>query len=196
MKNSFIRVFSTSFFICYLLFTGTQLARADIELSANWDNPEKTAVKVFIIQHDESMEECRQSGAEVYYRYETEMCVRRKSWGENCKKVLINTRTLNFDPITETYSVVSDRWGDDDPAEKHSYTEWSQALSSLSEVTNIPVSLDQEERRRQFMNAKVRFICKGQSSALLSRLSQIITLGIAPAEGIDSGWQEFDFPTS
>jgi hypothetical protein len=177
-----------------IFFTISSASFADIELAVKWDNPERTSVMIEVTKHDAGMEECRQSGAEVYYRYESEICVRRKSWGENCKKVLVNTRTLSVDPISETYSVVSDRWGDDVPAEKHSYTEYSQALVGLSQVPAVPIDLDEAERRRQFMNVRVRFICKGQSSALLTRLSQIITLGIAPAEGIDSGWQEFDFP--
>lgn len=185
-------IYFTIFFLSFLIISNYSVA--EIELAVKWDNPERSSVLIEVTKHDARMEECRQSGAEVYYRYESEICIRRKSWGENCKKVLINTRTLSVDPISETYSVVSDRWGDDVPAEKNSYTEFSEALVALSRVHSVPIDLDETERRRQFMNVRVRFICKGQSSALLTRLSQIVTLGIAPAEGIDSGWQEFDFP--
>ena len=164
---------------------------ADQGLSVKWANPQHTLVNVLVTQHDEDMEECAQSGAEVFYRFEMQVCTRRKGWFDRCTDSITATRSLRLDPISETYTVTSDIWGDETPAEKHSYGSKAEALLDLSTVNSIPAVIVSNEQRKQFVNLRLKFTCKGQSNTLLDRLSSIITLGIVPTGTADTGWQEF-----
>jgi hypothetical protein len=164
---------------------------AEQGLSVKWSNPKRTTVDIFVTHHDEDMEECALSGSDVYYRFEVQVCTRRKGWFDRCSDSVVATRALRLDPISETYTVSSDLFGDSLPSEKHAYSSKAEALLDLSGVNGIPAMIRSNENRKQFVNVRLKFTCKGQSSALLDRLSSIITLGIVPTGTADTGWQEF-----
>ena len=110
---------------------------------------------------------------------------------DRCSDSRVATRTLRYAPISETYAVASDLFDDAQPAEKHVYTSKAEAMFDLSTVYNVPAQIRSDEKRKQFVNVRMKFTCKGQSSVLLDRLSSIITLGIVSNGTADTGWQEF-----
>lgn len=166
-------------------------AHAEQSLHVAWSSSHRDAVDVLVTHHDEDMEECAQSGADVSYRFEIQVCTRRKGWFDRCSDSIVATRSLRLDPISETYTVASDILGDSRPSEKHAYATKAEALMDLSTVSAVPAQVRSNEQRKQFVNVRLKFTCKGQSSALLDRLSSIITLGIIPTGTADTGWQEF-----
>ena len=174
-----------------LLCSLTAGAQAEQSLHVAWSSSHRDAVDVLVTRHDDDMEECAQSGADVSYRFEIQVCTRRKGWFDRCSDSIIATRSMRLDPISETYTVASDILGDSRPSEKHAYATKTEALMDLSTVSSIPAQVRSNEQRKQFVNVRLKFTCKGQSSALLDRLSSIITLGIIPTGTADTGWQEF-----
>ena len=168
-----------------------QYAKADQQLDVTWADKEHAHVNILVTKHDQDMEECAQSGAEVFYRFEVQVCTRRKSWFDKCGQSTVITRALRFIPISDSYAVQSDILGDSLPAEKHNYSSKQEALLDLSSVNGIPAQVRSDETRKQFVNVRMKFTCKGQSSVLLDRLSAIITLGIVPTGVADTGWQEY-----
>lgn len=180
--------FSFSCFAAQVVFAQTP------QFDVKWENAEHSKIQLSVTHQNEEIQECQKSGSEVYFRFDYELCVRRKGWSDKCTQQGIATRTLRSDPISESFTVYSDNWGDSLPPEKHVYTSLDESLTALATVNSIQIKLDEKESRAQYLNTRMRFACKGQSSALLGRLSQIITLGMVSLGGIDTGWQEFDFP--
>lgn len=177
------------FILIPLLFGFTQL-------SVNWVHKSRGVISLHVTEHDPIMMECQKSGSEVYYRYEYQLCRRRSLWFNACETTSVVTRTLNWDPISDNYSVVSDMLGDEHPAVKSTFTTSKEALEELSAVKEVVlkdfVKLDPAVKHRYYLRARVKFICKGQTSATLDRISSIMTLGLVNLGTADSGW--IDFP--
>ena len=52
---------------------------ADQHLSVVWSDPKHTSINIAVSHHDEDMNACLKSGADVFYRFEIQVCTRRRS---------------------------------------------------------------------------------------------------------------------
>lgn len=169
------------------------------QLSMKWVGDSKTDVTFRLMHHDPLVMECQKSGSDVYYRYEYQMCRRRSGWFDRCGPTAIETRTLRWDPISENYTVISDRLGDPEPASSSNYTSLEEAFEDLSSVRSVTLSSLSDEqlpRKNDWLNRYIRlrakFTCKGQTNKTLDRISSIVTLGLVSVGTSDSGWIDFN----
>ena len=164
------------------------------QLVMNWGGSSKTDLTVRIAQHHPLVEECQKSGSEVYYRYEYKLCRRRVGWFDKCADSTVETRILKFDPISENYTLTSDKLGDDAQSVSTNYTSLEEAMEDLSFIKGIkidPSSVGVSNMDLLYIRARAKFICRGQTNATLDRLSSIVTLGLASVGTADSGWIDF-----
>lgn len=165
------------------------------QLSVTWTQKSKGIITFHVTEHDPMMMECEKSGSDVYYRYEYQLCRRRSFWLDSCDDTVVITRSLTWDPISDNYSVISDMLGDDAPAVTATFTSRKEAIEELSTVKDVSLrsfaKRDPELRKKYYLRARMKFICKGQTSATLDRLSSIMTLGLVSVGTADSGWIDF-----
>lgn len=166
------------------------------ELSVTWVQKEKGTLSLHVSEHDPMMQECEKSGSQVYYRYEYKLCRRRTLWLDSCEDTVVATRTLTWDPISDSYTVTSDTLGDTHASSTATFTTYAEALEDLASVREVSLpdflKLDPERKQRSYLRARLKFVCKGQTSATLDRISSIMTLGLVSVGTADSGW--IDFP--
>lgn len=166
-------------------------------INLNWNSAQNTeAVNVKVNSHDEILERCAQSGIEVRYRYLVKICKRRNWWFDQCSEEKQYLQSLQFDPISESYKITTDRIGDPAPPEVSVVTRRSEAFEAISSVNDV--SLDsiatvQEFPRDQKTYVSVRLLseCKGEYSQIATGLTTIATLGLIKVGWIDSGWIDF-----
>ena len=168
------------------------------QLLMKWSDTAKQSLSFFVTQHDSFMEECRESGSDVYYRYEYQLCKRRHAWLDGCGDFQNQTRTLSYDPISENYKIKYEKWGSGEPDSTSQFTALEDAVAELSMVKSIPLDelikkseFDGIALERLYVRANARFICKGERNTVMDRVSRIITLGMVRPGTTESGWIDF-----
>lgn len=167
------------------------------DLTVNWSGGELSAVRIVADGKEEVISQCIQSGLEVRYRYELRLCKRRLLWADFCTDESVQTRTMQFDPISESYRVVVDKIGDREPAKITTFPTLDGALRAVNSLTSP--SLDQlgfnekdfPSSRLPYLGVRVVTDCKGDYNETIARISSFITLGLIDIGTFDSGWVDF-----
>ena len=170
---------------------------AQPQLLMNWSGQKHQGIKVSVQSSEIVMEPCIKSGLEVRYRFEMRLCKRGKVWIDRCGETRVEARSLQYDPISEMYTVSLDRWNDNaDPRVEH-YMKLSDAMRSTTIVQNMPLSfMDTRDflqygRDRAYVSVKVRSECRGEYSGTMERISHILSFGLIRVSGFDTGWTDF-----
>lgn len=147
--------------------------------------------------YESELATCLSSGLSVRYRYEFELCRRRRFWFDDCEGNRTAISNVEFDPISETYAVSSDLLGDRDPPVVERVTDVPKALAIASNRSDIPLSWlsrgkELGEVERQRFRGRVSAECRGEYSESMKRLSYILSFGLRKSSGYDSGWVEFE----
>lgn len=168
------------------------------QLLMKWSTVAKQSLSFFVTKQDTFMQECRESGSDVYYRYEYQLCKRRSAWLDGCGDFQNQTRTLSYDPISENYKIKYEKWGGHEPDTSSQFTTLEEAVSELSMVKSIPLEelikvsgYEDIPTERLYVRANARFICKGERNTIMDRVSRIITLGLVRPGTTESGWIDF-----
>lgn len=154
-------------------------------LSMNWKDQKKSDLVIKLDGTTNSEAECLKNGLTVAYRYEFQFCRRRSWWVDSCSDQITEIRTLQYEPISESYFVSVDRLGDSEPQQQ------SMSLSkeeALSEVGHTDLAIKQNST---YVQARVRYTCKGDGSPVLDRISNIISLGLVSLGTYQSDWIDF-----
>ena len=167
-------------------------------ISVNWSDPTHKAFTVRVIEHDPLLLQCKTSGLEVYYRFDMKLCRRRTAWFDECKAGRREIHSLQWDPISESFRVESDRHGDVEGPVISNISSFEEAVDEISAVRSIPLDFLTEDdlsfggENNLYLRTKVSFTCRGQSSQTLDRLSSILTLGLVSIGSSNSGWIDFN----
>src|SRR5262245_37250121 len=90
------------------------------DLSMHWEPSKPPALTVGLSDRDDVVDQCLKSGFKVSYRFEVRLCRKRRWWRDRCSDERTETRLLEYDPISESYRIVSDVHGDaDEPSTSH-----------------------------------------------------------------------------
>ena len=178
-----------------ILFIG--LFFAPPQLLMNWAGGNKDGVKIVASGTDESVVQCAKSGLEVRYRYEERLCRRRSTWFDSCASPRVDIRSLQFDPISEIYTVMSDRLDDVEAPRISKFTSLNEALQQTSTISYLPLSfldrdgLGPQGAQNAYVSVRLRVQCRGSLNETLEKLSYFLTLGLIRSHGYDSGWMDF-----
>ncbi len=168
------------------------------ELVVHWMAPGSFDVLAVSVRGvDQVAEQCLGSGLELKYRYELRICRRASFWYDRCGSNRVINRSVQWDPIAETFKTISDTIGDElDPKvliteEEHVATEVLSEISPviLSELFSDDADLLGEPRR--YIQVRLLTQCKGVSSRTVEKLSYFLSLGMVRSNGFDSGWISF-----
>jgi hypothetical protein len=169
-----------------------------VGFSAHWGSNEKTGVTIQCSRFEAETQECLDAFLEARIKYEIRMCRRRSMWFDPCEEARQETHTIVFDSITDSYRVVSDRYGDDSAPIAVGVPSRKEATSATLGLENVPLSFLVRGNQTLLMDPQAyiqvrgTFSCKGIGNRTLSSISQIITLGLVGSSDIVSDWVDFE----
>lgn len=168
------------------------------ELELGWvTQGDKSRLRASLHGYDSELASCISSGLSVRFRFEFQLCHKRKFWFDDCKGSRLAISTVEFDPISETYAVTSDLLGDSEPPVVDRVIEIPKALalaSNRSDISTAWLSKGAESVNSKVDRAfrgRVSAECRGEYSESMKRLSYVLSFGLVRSTGYDSGWLEF-----
>ncbi len=173
-----------------LLTSALQLASLRINLLAT-DNEK---IRLLLASEERVINTCLSSGLELQFKYEVRACKRRYTWFDKCGSSSVINKVLLFNPINETYRLVSDS---DGVVSTQTFSNRKEALSDALQVEDLALlqiaggRKDLINSRRSYLSARVECTCKGRYSKTLSELSYYLTLGLVSLGGFETGWINF-----
>ncbi|MCO6429765.1 MAG: DUF4390 domain-containing protein [Deltaproteobacteria bacterium] len=165
------------------------------DLRVNWVEPQ--GIRVIADGRQELLERCIESGTEVRYRFRLRYCRRRVGWFDDCSSEKTEIHSLRYDPIGESYIVESDRFADDDPPEKNTYSSLPEARADLVEIKQmslnfISAAAVHDRGARRYIGVRVTADCKREVGDVLLDLPYLLTFGLVKTSRFDSGWIAYE----
>ena len=166
-------------------------------ITGHWSSSERDSVAIRVPGLKESVEECLLSGRQARIRFELRLCRKRVGWFDHCESPRSELHTVEFDGITETYRIVSDRFGDIDAATAVGVASREEAIREALKSDKLPLAfLARDEstlvgHSGAYLSARSVFRCKGSSSRTFAHLSRFLTLGVLNVVESRSDWHEF-----
>jgi hypothetical protein len=167
-------------------------------VQVNWASPEKAAISIAAPERQPEILECLSSALQARVRFDVRLCHRRSGWFDGCEESRSELHTVQFDEITESYRVVSDRFGDDLEPVAVGIPARSEAIKVATSLQDLPLTflardeqqlLDQQDT---YIQVRTIFVCRGEVNRTLAHLSRIITLGLVNVVEDSSGWSDFE----
>lgn len=167
-------------------------------VQVNWASPGKAAISIAAPQRQPEILECLSSSLQARLRFDVRLCHRRSGWFDGCEESRSELHTVQFDEITESYRVVSDRFGDDLEPVAVGIPARSEAIKVATSLQDLPLTflardeqqlLDQQDT---YIQVRTIFVCRGEVNRTLAHLSRIITLGLVNVVEDSSGWSDFE----
>ncbi|MBX7137263.1 MAG: DUF4390 domain-containing protein [Oligoflexia bacterium] len=181
----------------YILF-GLPLLFAVPDLKVRWEDVKQQAIHIEVSGQNEILEDCLKGGLEVRYRYELQLCRRRTGWFHACKERKVIMQSMQLDPIAQTYSVVKDRLGDDQPQENQTVDTRAEAVGAVSMVDRISLDFlsqhqpDFATKGDTYVGVRAFGECRGEYSELMSKIGYFITFGMVKVSAFNTGWIDFN----
>jgi hypothetical protein len=169
------------------------------DVRVNWVDREKTTIKIHVEEHDPLLKSCLQGGLGMRYRFETQICKRRRFWFDGCLRDQIETRTLYYDPITSQYQLTVDRHRDGREPATESFKSYEKAIDSLALVSSMPIEFVAENDEeylgssRAYLSVRAFSDCIGEGGEFLERVSSVLSLGLVEIHGFDTDWIDYQF---
>ncbi len=165
-------------------------------IDVRWDSVESEAIRVKISSLSEEMNSCLSSSLELRIRYEIKFCSQRSFWFDNCGRERIETKTIRYDPISEKYSLESDKYHDKIQPDVQTFNERDDAVAlatnlSLIQLNDLP-ERDKLRGSREYVGVRVVAICKGASGGVLEQIPWFMSFGLYDPAVLDSGWIAFN----
>jgi len=167
-------------------------------ISVHWASWQKGAVVIYAGEFESAVDECLASSREARIRFEAKLCRRRTGWFNACAEMRTEVHSIAFDPVTESFKVVSDRHSDESDPVSIAIPSKQEAMRAMLQVDNLDLDfLARHDVKllnspRRYLEVRSVFTCKGSMSKTIGRLAQILTLGLVNVIETDSGWLEFD----
>jgi hypothetical protein len=166
-------------------------------LRVSWTSHDMDALTVQADGLKESIVECLTEGRQALVRFEVRLCRRRSGWLDRCETPRTELRTVEYDGITESYRVVSDRFGDLPEATAVGVPSRDEATRMVVTSDSFPLSFLERDEPGLVKNPKayaaVRTIyrCKGSSTRTFAHLSRLLTFGLLNVVESVSDWHDF-----
>jgi hypothetical protein len=171
---------------------------ASVSLSVHWSSRERQAVTLRALDLEERLLECLESSRQAKVRFEMQLCRKRVGWFDACSDTHPLVQTIEFDAITESYKIVTDRWRDEEEPITVGIPARAEALRTVSSIEGVLVSELAEgdiklmASDQAYIRARTVYSCRGGTSRTLAGLSQILTFGLLNVVESDSPWIDFD----
>lgn len=184
-----------------LVFILGALSVAEPFLSVNWATPEKRGVSIVVPGLRGAVQECLADGNQARIRFEFRLCRRRSAWLDRCEHSRSELHTAEYDGITESYRVVSDRFGDVSEATAVGIPSREDAAELVLHAENLSLPFlvrDDEALLHHpgaYISVRTIFRCKGASSRTFAHLSRFLTLGLVNVVESTSDWEDFSLLT-
>jgi hypothetical protein len=111
--------------------------------------------------------------------------------------------SVEYEPISEAYRVVTDRFNDEDDRLAVGVPTIRDALRAMTTMENLPLGFLARgddtliKERGAYVQVRTVFSCRGGVNRTVARLSQVLTLGIVNVVEETSDWYDFElFPES
>ncbi len=169
-----------------------------VDLSVRWTDDKREALEIKITAQNEVLDRCLSSGLEVRYRYELSFCSRRSIWFNACKDRRLIFQSIQYDAVSQTYNVMTDRHGDEEDEISESFDSKERAIDQVSHIPALPLSyLSQSDikfmdRSGRYVSLRVLGECRGEYSEALAKIGYFLTLGMVKVSGFNSGWLDFE----
>lgn len=189
----------TRFLLSLFIVLGT-LSLPPVEV--NWTSRgASTAISVRAHEVTDEVTECIDHAKQARLRFEVRLCSRRSVWFDSCEDVRSEVHSVEYEPISESYRVITDRFGDEDDRVAVGVPTVKEALRSMTTVEDLPLRFlarGEDELIKEegaYVQVRTVFSCRGDVNRTLARLSQILTLGIVNVVETTSRWHDFElFP--
>ncbi len=162
-----------------------------------WTSNEKQAVTVYGAGLAQSVLECLDSSRQSRVRIDFRVCRRSPAWFDSCRPSRSGLNTIEFDPITESYRVVSDLLGDDSEPASIGIPSRAEAVEVVLQTKTIPLGyLAQEDttvlqERGTYIQVRATTSCRGSVNRFFANVSQILTLGMINVVESTTDWNDF-----
>jgi hypothetical protein len=164
----------------------------------NWSRSGQGAITIRATGLEESVDECLESARQAKIRFEMRMCRRNRAWFDSCAEARSELHTIEFDSISESYRVVSDRYRDDTEPVAVGIPSRNEAVRTVTTVESLSLDFLARGDTRlaedpdTYIQVRTTFSCKGAVNRTFARLSQILTLGLVNVVESESPWTDFD----
>jgi len=167
-------------------------------LLVHWSSREHVAVSVRGQDLEQDVLECLESGRQARVRIEMQLCRRRTGWFDSCSEPRPWSQSVEFDPITESYRLLSDKWRDEEESVVVGIPARAEAIRTVTAVEEVPLTVLANSDQRllssptRYLNVRTLFSCRGDVNRTLGRISPVLTFGLLNVVESDSGWKQFD----
>ena len=179
-------------------FTAITLFFAAPDFLARWTTVSHESINLGVVSgRDERLESCLKSGFHVRYRFEVRLCESRPNVFSSCKDTRVVIRTLELDPISENYKIVSDSIFDREDPAVISLMDRDEALNEVGVIKGLSLTSlgirqsDIPQKRPLFVRVRLLSDCKGEYNETLARIGYFLSLGLIRFNESDSGWVTF-----
>jgi len=177
----------------YSIFAFIGLVLAVPDLAVQWAAKSHQEINISVGATDGRLQSCLNSGFDIRYRFEIKLCSTRANLLIDCRAPVILIRTLEYDPISESYRVTSDFLSDEEEPESFIASSREEGLNSMASIRQMPlVSLGWgKDPKQQFVNVRLTSDCKGEYNETLARIGYFLSLGIVRFNEHTTGWISF-----
>lgn len=171
-------------------------------LQVAWSTKEESGLVITALERQDEVRECLEASLVARVRFEVRLCHRRESWFDGCEDARTEIHTIQFDEVTESYRVVSDRIGDKLEATAVGIPARSEAVRVALTIPQMPLELLAKDnpsilgREDLYIQARTGVSCRGGGPRMFAHLSRILTLGLVNTVESRSSWQDFTLHSS
>lgn len=165
---------------------------------AYWGSAAREDITIKASGFERSIQECLADNLEARIRFDIRLCRHYGVWFDRCTQERAEHHIISFDEITESFRVVSDRFGDATSPVAVGIPSKQEAISTVLTIEGVTISFlargdaTLAADPRAYIQVRGTFSCKGSVNRTLARLSQIFTLGIVNTMETTSEWYDFD----
>lgn len=172
--------------------------RAEPVSEVHWTSDRYEAISVSLEGEDELLDRCINSGFTLHYRFSFQLCRNSTLWFDECHSERQIRHSIKVDPISESYSVESDRYRDELEPQTLIFEDRENALDSFLNVEKVELDflktdsdIDTAPGKNSYVGVRVISHCEGEVNRTLSRISSFLTLGLVRVSGFNTGWRDF-----
>ena len=163
-------------------------------VQVHWSGPERIGVSIVARDRAVEISRCLESSLQARLRFEVRLCNRRSMWFDHCEDTRAEIHTVEFDEVTESYRVVTDRLGDKLEAIAVGIPARVDAISSVTTVNEMPLRFlapEGQTTEGAYVQVRTIFTCRGEVNRTLAHLSRIITFGLVNVVESTAPWADF-----
>ncbi len=181
----------------FLLFLIGALGVTEPFMVVRWASPEHQTVSIDVPGLQGDVDECLAEGRQARVRLEIRLCRKRSAWLDRCEYARSELHTVEFDGITESYRVVSDRFGDVSEATAVGLPVRENAVDQVLRSESLPLAFLARETPGllqdpgAYISVRTIFRCKGASTRTFAHLSLFLSLGLVNTVESTSEWSDF-----